>query len=280
MAFGTSKLPSNSTRAKALAGVLEQTIHIQDVIGECVDELSLVNSDIRHEVRADDALPRVKNVLKRNNNIERKMHEVSAKLAIANRALTDQVRDRNLLDHQFAAAVEQEKVARHASLHDALTNLPNRALFDDRLDHGLAQARRHGWSMAVMFIDLDDFKKINDQFGHDVGDKVLRSVASRLTSNTRSDDTVSRYGGDEFLYLLTEIRDTAQVTLCARKLVRSIQQPCTVESHGVEISTHVTASIGIALFPANGDDAATLLTKADTAMYRAKQSKIGIALAE
>src|SRR6202044_3678914 len=113
------------------------------------------------------------------------------------------IRDRTLVDHQLAAAVEQVEGSRNAALHDSLTGLPNRVLFRDRLEHGIAQAKRHRWILAVMFVDMDNFKSINDTYGHEAGDAVLQTVAKRLAHNARVDDTVSRYGGDEFLYLLT-----------------------------------------------------------------------------
>src|SRR6202044_2544115 len=123
------------------------------------------------------------------------------------------IRDRTLVDHQLAAAVEQVEGSRNAALHDSLTGLPNRVLFNDRLEHGIAQAKRHRWILAVMFVDLDNFKSINDTYGHQAGDAVLQTVAVRLKHNTRNDDTVSRYGGDEFLYLLTHMREQKDIEM-------------------------------------------------------------------
>ncbi len=275
----TSKLPAESERATALAHVLEQNTTIKELVQECAGELSEVNCNMKLALDRPDPLPRVKNALLRNENVEEMVNGVSRKLVAVNDAIRGQVRDRRLLDHQFAAAVEQEEAARHESLHDVLTSLPNRALFEDRLEHGLAQARRHHWAMAVMFIDLDNFKAINDLHGHDAGDRILRTIAERLTTTTRSDDTVSRYGGDEFLYLLTEIRDEAQVMLFAEKLARTIQAPCTVSEQRGTVHTEVKASIGISLFPEDGVTPEALVAKADKAMYLAKQSRSGISFA-
>ncbi|HWS03745.1 MAG TPA: GGDEF domain-containing protein [Gammaproteobacteria bacterium] len=144
-----------------------------------------------------------------------------------------EIKERHELEDQLAAVTEQGEVDRHTALHDALTGLPNRALFNDRLEHGLAQAERHGWTLAVMFLDLDRFKIINDTHGHDIGDSVLRIIAERLKENTRSDDTVSRLGGDEFLYLLMEVPNEEDVTLIAQKLIKSIQAPCNVVKSGL-----------------------------------------------
>ncbi len=274
------KLQADIERATALAQVLEQNTTVKDLVQECAGELSEVNSNIKLALDRPNPLPCVKNALLRNENVEEMVNGVSRKLVAVNDAIRGQVRDRRLLDHQFAAAVEQEQAARHESLHDVLTGLPNRALFEDRLEHALAQARRHHWAMAVMFIDLDNFKAINDSYGHDAGDHVLRTIANRLTATTRSNDTISRYGGDEFLYLLTEIHDEAQVMLFAEKLVRTVQAPCTVSEQLAAVHAEVKASIGISLFPRDGDTREILVAKADGAMYLAKHRRSGISFAK
>jgi len=279
MVDSISKLQTDIERATALAKVLEQNTPVKELVQECAGELSAVNSNMKLALDRPNPLPRVKNALLRNENVEEMVNGVSRKLMVVNDAIRGQVRDRTLLDHQFAAAVEQEGAARHEALHDVLTGLPNRALFDDRLEHGLAQAQRHHWGMAVMFIDLDDFKAINDLYGHDAGDGVLKTIAQRLTTTTRSDDTISRYGGDEFLYLLTEIHDETHVTLFAEKLVRTIQAPCTVSGQDATVYVNVKASIGISLFPKDGVTPEMLVAKADDAMYQAKRIRSGIAFA-
>jgi diguanylate cyclase (GGDEF)-like protein len=184
-----------------------------------------------------------------------------------------------MTDHELAAAWEQQAAARHTSLHDALTGLPNRALLDDRLEHGFAQARRHDRSMAVMFLDLDKFKSINDTHGHDVGDFVLKTVAQRLTAVTRGDDTISRISGDEFLYLLTELRSEGNIVPVAEKILKAIRAPMNIQIHGVDTSLSINASIGISIYPQHGTSAGALINSADQAMYRAKQSGAGYALA-
>lgn len=169
--------------------------------------------------------------------------------------------------------------SRHAALHDVLTGLPNRALFKDRLDHGLAQARRQGWGLAVLFVDLNGFKAINDTQGHDVGDAVLQAIAQRLKDNTRGEDTVSRYGGDEFLYLLTRIQDTANITTVAEKVVQSVQAPNDIRLREKTFTARVKASVGIATFPNDGTTAEQLIERADEAMYRAKRAGAVLAFA-
>jgi diguanylate cyclase (GGDEF)-like protein len=171
------------------------------------------------------------------------------------------------------------KADRNAALHDVLTGLPNRALFIDRLEHGIAQAKRHGWTLAVMFVDLDDFKTINDTHGHEVGDGVLRTIATRLKDGTRSDDTVSRLGGDEFLYLLMEIRNKQDASSIAQKIIAAIHAPCEIGLHDRTVRLTVEASIGIAVFPSGGQTVEALIKSADTALYRAKRSRSGYSFA-
>jgi diguanylate cyclase (GGDEF)-like protein len=143
----------------------------------------------------------------------------------------------------------------------------------------LAQANRHGGTLAVMFIDPDGFKKINDSYGHDQGDGALQTIAGRLKDNTRDDDTVSRHGGDEFLYLLTEIRDEQNITLIAEKIIKGIQVPCEVSVRDLSICPCVGASIGISIFPKDGTTADSLAKSADEAMYQAKRDSSGYSFA-
>lgn len=164
--------------------------------------------------------------------------------------------------------------ARHEALHDDITGLPNATLFKDRLKHALAQARRHSWQAAVMFIDLDGFKKVNDTHGHDIGDAELRMVADRLKEFVRGGDTVSRRSGDEFLFVMLEAQNEDNARTMAQRIISVIASPAVVD--GVEIS--VQASIGLAMFPEHGTTAAALLKHADLAMYQAKRQSSGAVL--
>jgi two-component system, cell cycle response regulator len=154
-------------------------------------------------------------------------------------------------------------------LHDATTGLPNRELFDDRLTHAIALARRHAWTLAVMFLDLDRFKDINDTHGHAVGDAVLKEVAKRFVQHTREEDTVCRNGGDEFLYLAMNPHGPTNTEQIARKLLTIIGQPVNLG----DLQIAVKASIGIAVYPGNGTSGDQLIRNADTAMYRAKKTR-------
>jgi diguanylate cyclase (GGDEF)-like protein len=267
-----------------LAGSLSQVVgqgeRVQDIVEECADELSSINAVLKSELSEQDPVPGVEQALEQSEAVEGKVQEASEELSAMNLALKDEVRERETLEEQLETANKQGDAARHASLHDPLTGLPNRALFHDRLEHGLAQATRHGWTLAVMFVDLDDFKQINDSYGHEAGDAVLRAIADRLRQSTRSDDTISRHGGDEFLYLLLEVKREEDIAAVAEKLAQTIQAPCDVSVGGVQTPLSVKASIGISIFPKDGSNAAQLIGRADEAMYVAKQSGAGRAFAK
>ena len=161
----------------------------------------------------------------------------------------------------------EEQIEFHA-YHDVLTHLPNRKLFADRLTQSISRARRSGKPLAVMFVDLDHFKSINDTLGHEAGDELLQEMAIRLRANVRDDDTVARLGGDEFTIILAELRHPEDAVNVAEKIIKAVEQPLTIAGTSVEVS----ASIGIALFPDDGSDAEALLRNADSAMYRAKEA--------
>ncbi|PYQ31873.1 MAG: diguanylate cyclase [Acidobacteria bacterium] len=161
----------------------------------------------------------------------------------------------------------EEQIEFHA-YHDVLTHLPNRKLFTDRLRHALTHAKRAGKSLAVMFIDLDHFKTINDTLGHTAGDELLLEMAKRLGECVREDDTVARLGGDEFTIILADLRQPEDALGVAQKILDAVQQPVSVGATPVVSS----ASIGIALYPVDGTDAESLLRNADSAMYRAKEA--------
>jgi diguanylate cyclase (GGDEF)-like protein/PAS domain S-box-containing protein len=164
-----------------------------------------------------------------------------------------------------AVKASQEK-AEYLAHHDPLTGLPNRILFHARLEHALTIAQRETHMAAILFMDLDRFKHINDSLGHAVGDSVLQEVAKRLQHAVREEDTVARIGGDEFPILLEHINDPAEATIVADKLLLAFSEPLDVPPHRL----HLSPSIGISLYPADAGDYATLLRNADTAMYRAK----------
>jgi diguanylate cyclase (GGDEF)-like protein/PAS domain S-box-containing protein len=150
--------------------------------------------------------------------------------------------------------------------HDSLTDLPNRVMFQDRLTQALAWAQRHGRLVSVMFLDLDGFKQINDEFGHGTGDKILQTIAARLSQCVRATDTVARLSGDEFTVILQDVQRVQDVYRVAQKILDCLEQPLPLEGHTLSTKT----SMGIALYPLDGTDPDVLLQCADRAMYTAK----------
>jgi diguanylate cyclase (GGDEF)-like protein/PAS domain S-box-containing protein len=156
----------------------------------------------------------------------------------------------------------------HSAEHDFLTGLPNRMLLNDRLRHAIALAPRHRKQVAVLFLDLDGFKHINDSLGHAIGDKLLQSIAGRLVACVRGADTVCRQGGDEFVVLLSEVDRPEDIAVMARRMLKAVAKAHFIDQHDL----HVTTSIGASVFPDDGLDAETLMKNADTAMYQAKEN--------
>jgi diguanylate cyclase (GGDEF)-like protein len=182
----------------------------------------------------------------------------------------------------------------HAAEHDALTGLPNRVLLNDRIERAIASAQRHNRAVAVLFLDLDGFKHINDSLGHAVGDKLLQSIGKRLVDCVRGSDTVSRQGGDEFVVLLSEVEQPEDAAVAAGRIAQAVAGPHAIDEHELHVHAaiaagrmleaveqphsidrhdlYVTASIGISVYPDDGSDAETLIQHADTAMYQAKEN--------
>jgi diguanylate cyclase (GGDEF)-like protein len=260
-----------------LASVLGKNEHVREIISQSAQELSSVNAGIRHVLT--DPLSGVEIVFAKNEAVIKNLQDASEELTAMNQTLQIEIRDRTMVDYQLAAALEQEEGSRNAALHDNLTGLPNRALFKDRLVHGIAQAKRHRWTLAVMFLDLDKFKNINDTYGHQAGDTVLRTVATRLKHNIRDDDTASRYGGDEFLCLLTHLHEQKDMAMIATKLLKAIRAPCNLGVRDVIVNPCLEGSIGIAVYPRDGATASALIKSADEAMYGAKENQSGYAFA-
>lgn len=169
--------------------------------------------------------------------------------------------------HDITAAKAMTQKMAHLAQHDFLTNLPNRVLLNDRIAQAISLAKRHGTRLAILFLDLDNFKHINDSLGHATGDKLLQSVAKQLTASVRDSDTVSRQGGDEFVILIAEDRYAQDAALVADKILAALSMAHSISQYEL----HVTTSIGISIYPNDGEDAETLIKNADTAMYQAKE---------
>src|SRR5277367_260687 len=172
-------------------------------------------------------------------------------------------------DVSEARAMTQQMT--YSAQHDFLTGLPNRMLLNDRVNQAIVLAPRHQKKVAVLFLDLDGFKHINDSLGHPTGDKLLQSIAGRLADCVRGSDTVSRQGGDEFVVLLSEIEQSEDAAISALRILQAVAEAHTIENHEL----HVTTSIGVSVFPDDGKDAETLIKNADTAMYQACHERPG-----
>lgn len=168
----------------------------------------------------------------------------------------------------YKRLADQNAALASLALHDALTGLPNRRLLMDRLSLAIAHARRNQRTMAVMFLDLDGFKRINDTRGHDAGDMLLRLFAERLVATVRQEDTVARLGGDEFVIALHEAIDVEQVSRLVSKVISAVSQPYCIQGDDV----HMTVSVGVSVYPMHGQDEETLMKSADLALYEAKQA--------
>jgi diguanylate cyclase (GGDEF)-like protein/PAS domain S-box-containing protein len=208
--------------------------------------------DVTAQREAADALRRAR------DELEVRVQERTAELAGANRLLQAEIGERR----------QAEARVHHMAYHDSLTGLPNRALLSERLDRAMLAARRDGRKLAVMFIDLDRFKTINDSLGHLTGDHLLKEVANRLCRVVRAVDTVARLGGDEFVVLVPGVRAAEECARVGEKIIQAMAEPVPFEDR----SLHISPSIGICLYPDDGEDVETLMRKADAAMYHAKAS--------
>jgi diguanylate cyclase (GGDEF)-like protein len=259
---GHPVIPADEDR---LASVLDKSEKAKEFVVEAATDLADVN-----EALASESIPAAHAVetVKLNKRAEENVGRAATELEVVNAELTEEVAARMELQTELARSKASEKEAWHRSLHDSATGLPNRDLFLERLEHGLVQAKRHRWKLALLCIDLDNFKTANDTYGHHVGDRVLIAVANRLQSTVRAEDTVSRVGGDEFMCVLLDVKSVADAAEIADKITRRIAEPYDFEG----ISPRIGASVGIAMYPDDGVTSDALLKRADMAMYRAKRN--------
>lgn len=264
----------------SLRRVLKKNKKIKKNVTDAAGDLNSVNEVLNQEIKVNTTVQAIEDAITLNEDVEHKvakaaddLHEVNIELAkevdervVIESELADTKTDLAKVRDDLSKSQANEEETRKFTFHDALTGLPNRVLFEQHLDQGLIQAKRHGWGLAVLFIDIDKFKNINDSYGHDQGDKVLLMVANRLQSLIRDEDTVSRWGGDEFMCLLLEVKQEAEVARLAEKMVNRLAED--FEFNGIVVS--IRASIGIAIYPADGETADILFKNADAAMFKAK----------
>jgi diguanylate cyclase len=284
--------PKSAVAPYPLEQVLEKSQEVKEKVEKCAIELSTVNETVKKEMAAGITLQQTEKALAQSESVENKVQECAGELDEINEVLAQEIDDRKKHNRELietlqglsatqnilsttrdvlAIAHEVVEEAKQRTLHDSATGIPNRELFNDRLEQAIALAKRCEWLLAVMFIDLDRFKPINDTHGHVVGDQVLQVVARRLNEQVRGEDTVCRYGGDEFLYLLVNPQSIENVQRITRKVFDRISRTMSID----DLTLTVEPSIGIAIFPDNGTTGQELVMKADAAMYRAKERKAG-----
>jgi len=278
----------------SLGHVLNQAEEIKENIEEAAINIASVNETLKQkeQVKQEEIISppiqAVEDAIAQNKIAESQVAKAAIDLEQVNTKLAKEVTERIGLESELAdtkndlmevrqellkARIKEEE-SHKIAFQDTLTGLPNRVLFEQRLDHSLIQSKRYGLKLAVMFIDIDEFKSINDSYGHDLGDQVLMMLATRLQAFVRGEDMVSRWGGDEFICLLLNIQTETDVVCLAEKMVNQIAEACEFD----EIRLSIRASIGIAIYPQDGESADTLFKKADQAMYRAKRTEKGVML--
>jgi diguanylate cyclase (GGDEF)-like protein/PAS domain S-box-containing protein len=246
------------SRTEAAGHPVEQIFRIVDG-----DSREVVGNPMALAIRENRTVGLTPNcILVRRDGVEAAIEDSAAPIHNRQGEVTGAV----MVFHDVSTARAVSQRMSYLAQHDGLTDLPNRIMLNDRLAQALAMARRHPHKLALLFLDLDRFKHINDSLGHGVGDLLLRSVAQRLLGRVRSSDTVSRQGGDEFVILLSEVAHAEDAGITAENILRALDQPHLLDGHEI----HITGSIGIVTFPDDAADADALLKCADLAMYQAK----------
>ncbi|MGC8553708.1 MAG: diguanylate cyclase domain-containing protein [Phycisphaerae bacterium] len=263
-------LHKNGDAPESLHRTLQRSGLVTDTVQACARELSWANQALKEKLAGYDPQDEVHTLLTRTQAVESRVQTCADDLRALNGALAHEIAERRLLEERLYLSEKQSDKHRYMAFHDAATGLPNRALFNDRLERALAQARRHQRPFAVMFLDINNFKGINDSFGHCAGDNVLRMVAQALQACVRQEDTVSRAGGDEFLCLLMEVHTMAALGRVANSMISRVAQA----SAATGMNTRVTISIGSAIWPQDGATTEDLLRNADRAMYQAKSTGV------
>lgn len=282
-------LPNVTTPAAdestSLQQALKQSHEAKEKVEDVAKELGSANRTLRRRIAIGAPMVPAHVTLQKGLNVEAKAHDAADDLEGVTDALARGVdelhqvevtlararKDLAATESALAAARGEERAATHRAFHDAATGLPNRSLFDDRVAHGISIAERHSWTLAVMFLDLDGFKRVNDTHGHAAGDAVLKAIAIRLSQSARDEDTVCRNGGDEFLYLLVDPKGRENLERIARAMLLRIARPIDAEGQSLVVGS----SIGIAVYPGDGQTVEQLVRNADAALYQAKRQGCG-----
>jgi len=277
--------PADEPASLALA--MNQTHDVTEKLGLCADNLGSSNDVAKmrqavgaNPLSADKSLANNQRVQREVQECAHDLHELTETLMDGIGEVKEQTRialaeSKNALassEAALATAQDGEKKAQLRVLHDAATGLANRDLFDDRLSHAIALAKRHDWTLAVLFLGIVSFKLINDTHGHAVGGRLLEEIGKRLSKHARDEDTVCRNEGGQFLYLLMNPGGSENIVRIAGALLKTISQPIDTGDYRQHV---IKASIGIATYPENGSTGEQLISNAHTAMYRARNSLSG-----
>lgn len=279
---GQPSSPSPQGQTLPLREAVELSQDVKQKVEEVVVLLGETNDQVRSQISAGADFLAADKALAENERVESTVKEVAEDLGEVNGALEKGVEELQVMEDaltrsrlanvrieaRLVVSEQETATAQYRALHDVVTGLPNRALFDDRLVHAIAAAQRHGWALAVLFLDLNRFKEVNDIHGHAAGDLVLKEVSHRLALQTRDEDTVCRYGGDEFAILLVNPRGASNVARIADAISETLS--AAIDVGGTAVTTG--ASIGVAHFPEDGSTGPALVKVADAAMYADKRS--------
>ncbi|MEN3362972.1 MAG: hypothetical protein V7606_246 [Burkholderiales bacterium] len=286
---GSTASPSRSAgNGPPPTGALDRSAQIEAQVEECAEQISAITAALKVDVTPVLATTDLELALAQSELVRQKIEKCAEELHTLNTALSQEMRERRRSERALAGmqvrligaqidvlearseltrVKDERERARYFAFHDSLTGLANRNLFSDRLEHALTHSKRYGTLLAVMCVNVDKFKAINEAHSHYVGDKVLQTMAQRLHDAVRSADTVCRTEGDQFLLLLEDVAAVDAAEFIARKVIRAIAQPFDVES----LRLIVTACIGVALYPRDGKTAETLINNADSAVSVAKR---------
>ncbi|HEY6893723.1 MAG TPA: GGDEF domain-containing protein [Rhodanobacteraceae bacterium] len=260
----------------ALSKIKTQLADARGVLAGCASDLGKLDMVVSRELPPGIARA---GALTSQRRVRECLDGLTHVLASVDRTIDIAMREQHALDAELARLIEQEEAARRAAFRDPLTGLADRTLFVNRLEHGLEQAKRRNWTLAVMVLDIERLRAVNHLFGRAGGDEVLKTIARRLVVATRGEDTVGRGENSEFLYLLMDFRDAENVAMIAERFVRTIAQPCEIPSGGGDAAPSVTVAIGVAIYPKDGATAAQLMKAARAGLAKAKSHKIAVAFA-
>ena len=264
-----------SAAAVSLIRVLDHSEQVEAVVKESADELAAVNSGLKKDLAGRTSQATIAVTLQKNELVEAKVEEAAEDLTKVNLALKAEVKERVVLEHELVDVKQQEKASRHAALHDPLTSLPNKGLFNDRLEQSVTQARRNGHALAVMLIELRNSEGTGSAPGDGWNDEVLLATVTQLENMKREDDTLTRHGDREFLYLRTELKSDRDATAIADEIIRTLGKLSSTSGGVVAAKSPFSPCIGIAVFPRDGETAEALVSRADEARHHAKENSRG-----